>query len=151
MVDKLALPFPLLADPDGNGSIKPYDVWHDDASIARPAIVVVGPDGQIAYRRVGTDFADRPTEDEVLDQVSALGLPATRQEPPRPGQPEPGDRAVDLGWLPAYLRGAKFAATAVAMRVPESQAQVETLKAEYDRYLAALRTHRQQHRQPRGS
>lgn len=139
MVEKLQLPFPLLSDPDGSGAIKPYDVWHDDASIARPAIVLVRPDGEVAFRHVGGDFADRPTEDDVLAEVRALDLPAIEQPAPRPGRAEPGERAVDLGWLPAYLRGAKFAATAVGMRVPEAAEQVETLKAEYDRYQAALK------------
>lgn len=139
MVRKLGLPFPLLSDPDGTGAIKPYDVWHADASIARPAIVLVDPDGRQAYRTVGGDFADRPTEDEVLAEVQRLGLPGTSQEPPRPGDPQPGPRAVDLGWLPAYLRGAKFAATALGMRVAEAGPQVDRLTAEYDRYLDALK------------
>ena len=140
MVDKLGLPFPLLADPGGELAIKPYDVWHEDASIARPAVVIVAPDGSVALRRVSRDFADRPIEDGLLAAVQNLGLPATEQEAPTPGDPEPGKRAaVDLSWLPAYLRGAKFAVTAVGMRVPEAQQEAEVLKAEYDRYIEVLK------------
>ncbi len=139
MVDKLGLPFPLLADPGGDLAIKSYDVWHEDASIARPAVVIVAPDGTVALRRVSSDFADRPTEDEILAAVQDLGLPATEQQTPTPGDPEPGKRAVDLSWLPAYLRGAKFAVTAVGMRVPEAQQEAEVLKAEYDRYIEVLK------------
>lgn len=138
MVAKLGLPFPLLSDPDGAGAIKPFDVWHPEPAIARPAAVLVGPDGFEAFRQVGSDFADRPTEEELLEAVRRLGLPATTQSPPRPGAPRPGSRAVDLGWLPAYLRGAKFAATALGMRVPQAAGQVEALTAEYDRYLHAV-------------
>lgn len=142
MVDKLGLPFPLLSDPDGSGAIKPYDAWHPEPSIARPAVVFVDPDGRQVFRRVGTDFADRPTEADLLAVVEDRGLPPTTQEPPRPGDPRPGERAVDLGWLPAYLRGAKFAATALGMRVPQAGDQVEVLTAEYDRYLQAVRQRR---------
>ncbi len=142
MVDKIGLPFPLLSDPDGSTAIKPYDVWHQDASIARPALVLVASDSTVPLRWVGSDFADRPAELDVLTAVQELDLPATEQEPPAPGEPQPGKRAaVDLGWLPAYLRGAKFAATALAMRVPEAAEQADVLKAEYERYLEVL-THR---------
>lgn len=146
MVDKLGLPFPLLSDPDGTGAIKPYDVWQADASIARPAVVLVAPDAQEAYRVVGSDFADRPTEGEVLAEVQRLRLPSTSQPPPRPGDQQPGPRAVDLAWLPAYLRGAKFAATAIGMRVPEAGRQVDRLTMEYDRYLDALKQRKEEHR-----
>lgn len=144
MVDKLGLPFPLLSDPDGTGAIQPYGVWHPEPKIARPAAVLVAPGGRVVYRRVGSDFADRPTEDELLDQAELLDLPASSQPPPRPGDPHPGDRAVDLGWLPAYLRGAKFAATALGMRLPEAAGQVEVLTAEYDRYMQALKQRKAQ-------
>lgn len=142
MVEKLALPFPLLSDVGGSSAIKPYDLWHPDPEIARPAIVVVAPDGTAAFRRVGSDFADRPTEDDVVAEVERLNLPPTSQAQPRRGNPRPGGRAVDLAWLPAYLRGAKFAATALGMRMPEAAGEVETLTAEYDRYLDAVRNRR---------
>lgn len=141
MVDKLRLPFPLLSDPGGAGAIKRYDVWHPEPKVARPATVVVGPDGVVASRRVGTDYADRPTEQEVLDEVMRLRLPATTQPAPRPGTPEPSERAVDPSGLPNYLRGAKFAATAMGMRQPDVKVEADALVAEYDRYLAVVKEH----------
>ncbi len=60
MAEKLALPFPVLADPGGEGAIKPLGVWDEAGNMAKPAIVVVGPDGREAYRYVGVDFMDRP-------------------------------------------------------------------------------------------
>lgn len=143
MVDKLGLPFPLLSDPDGERAIKAYGVWNPDAAIAKPAVVVVGPDGGERFRQVGGDFADRITEEELLDAVGRLDLPGTSQPPPQPGTPEPGERAVDLSWLPAYYRGAKFAATAIKGRVPEAKGDADRLLAEYDRYLDALRWRRE--------
>ena len=66
MVDKLLLPFPLLSDPEGR-VIKEWGVWTDgEGGIARPSIFAVRADGHIAWRYVGVDYADRPTDDELF-------------------------------------------------------------------------------------
>ena len=66
MVDKLLLPFPLLSDPEGH-VIREWGVWSDnDGGIARPGIFAIGKDGSIAWRYVGVDYADRPTDDELF-------------------------------------------------------------------------------------
>ena len=44
--------------------------------------------------------------------------------------------------LPAQLRGGRFAVLALAGRVPEAQAQAETMIAVYDRLIAALAARR---------
>lgn len=138
MVEKLGLPFPLLSDPAGEQAIKPYDVWDAEASIAKPAVVVVAPDRSVAFRQVGADFADRATEQDLVCDLRRLGFPPTSQGRPTPGNPQPGRRAVDLGWLSAYFRGAKFAVAAVRRRVPEANETADVLRDEYDRYLEAL-------------
>lgn len=139
MVDKLRLPFPLLSDPDGSGAIKPYQVWHEGADIARPAVVIVGPDGGEVLRQVGADPADRPDEDDLLAELRRLGLEPTSQPAPRPGAARPGPKAVELSWLPTYFSGAKGAAGAIAGRVPAAADTGRAMVAEYDRYLAALK------------
>ncbi len=69
MVEKLLLPFPLLSDPEGR-VIKSWGVWSDgEGGIARPAIFAIRPDGSFAWRYVGRDFADRPTDDELFDSL----------------------------------------------------------------------------------
>ena len=66
MVDKLFLPFPLLSDSEG-AVIKAWGVWtEDDGGTARPAIFALRQDGVLAWKYVGTDFADRPTDVEVF-------------------------------------------------------------------------------------
>lgn len=66
MVEKLLLPFPLLSDPEGR-VIKEWGVWSDgEGGIAQPAIFALRRDGSIAWRYVGIDFADRPTDDELF-------------------------------------------------------------------------------------
>ncbi len=140
MVSKLRLPFPLLADPDGEGAIKPYGVWHDKPSLARPAIVLVGPDGEEAFRQVARDYADRIGEDEVVEAVAGLGLGPVEQDPPKPGEPQPGERAYRVENLPVYYRGVRFAALALGGRVPEARAEADGLVTEVDRYSEAIKT-----------
>ena len=69
MVDKLLLPFPLLSDPEGL-VIKAWGVWTDaEGGIARPSIFAVRKDGSIALEYVGTDYADRPSDDELFNPL----------------------------------------------------------------------------------
>jgi len=69
MVDKLLLPFPLLSDPEGR-VIKDWGVWNDaDGGLARPSIFAIKKDGSIAWRYVGVDYADRPTDDELFESL----------------------------------------------------------------------------------
>jgi peroxiredoxin Q/BCP len=66
MVDKLLLTFPLLSDPEGR-VIKQWGVWTDaEGGIAKPSLFAVRQDGSIAWRYVGFDYADRPTDTELF-------------------------------------------------------------------------------------
>ena len=69
MVDKLLLQFPLLSDPYGQ-VIKAWGVWSDaDGGIARPSIFAVRKDGSIALEYIGTDYADRPSDDQIFNSL----------------------------------------------------------------------------------
>jgi hypothetical protein len=138
MVEKLGLPFPLLSDADGEGAIKPYGVRDPGNPLARTAVVIVAPDGRVTFREVGEDFADRMGDDEIVKALERLALPAASQEPPQPGRPAPGPRAVDLAWLRAYMRGGRGAVRALAGRVPAAQSEAEAMTKVYDRFIAAL-------------
>ena len=70
MIEKLVLPFSLLADPDGEVSGR-YGVWDEAGAIARPAIFVIDREGVIRFAYVGEDFADRPPDSEIHDVVRA--------------------------------------------------------------------------------
>ena len=66
MVDKLLLPFPVLSDPDGV-VVERYGVLDTaEKGIARPALFLVLPDLSLAFRYVGEDFSDRPTDEELF-------------------------------------------------------------------------------------
>ena len=70
MVEKLILPFSLLADVDGE-VIKRYDVWDEKGQVSRPAIFVVDKDATVRYAYVGEDFADRPGDQPIYDALNA--------------------------------------------------------------------------------
>ena len=66
MVDKLLLPFPVLSDPDAS-VIEPWGLLNTaEKGISRPALFLVQPDWTLAYRYVGQDFTDRPTDEELF-------------------------------------------------------------------------------------
>jgi len=70
MVEKLILPFSLLADVEGE-VIRRYGIWDDEGQIARPAIFVIDPSGIVRYSYVGEDFADRPGDEFVHHALAA--------------------------------------------------------------------------------
>jgi len=73
MVDKLLLPFPILSDPEGR-VIREWDVLNPtEHDIAKPAIFGIRRDGSVAYRYVGTDYTDRPTDEELFAGLKEVG------------------------------------------------------------------------------
>ena len=69
MVEKLLLPFPILSDPEAK-MIHAYQVWNPgDGGVAKPALFLVRPDSAVAFEYVGTDFADRPDDEELFAAV----------------------------------------------------------------------------------
>lgn len=145
MIDKLHLPFALLSDPGGKDLLQALDAYDPDerGGIGRPGVFVIAPDGREVFREVARDFADRITEDELLDQVRALGLPATDQPPLTRGEPEPGPNAMPVHALLPYCRGAKFAAKAMGMRHPQAKADADRYVAQMDRYMDVIRAFRE--------
>lgn len=114
MVGKLQLPFPLLSDPEGELA-RLFGLWDADEGVALPSVVVVDQSGEVRYLYSGSDFADRPTDDEVFAALDGLDSRIERI----PGGPEfrivaararersvrPGERALDLEELASYNRG----------------------------------------------
>jgi peroxiredoxin len=68
MVEKLILPFSLLADAAGE-VIRRYEVWDEEGQISRPATFVIDEGGAVRYRYVGEDFADRPGDQPIHDAL----------------------------------------------------------------------------------
>ena len=144
MVEKLSLPFPYLSDPDRSRAISPFGVADekDERHIARPAVVVVTPQSEEAFRFVSRDYADRVPEDEVLAVVQRLNLPAASQPPPERGEPSPSSRSLSPSNLRIYFRGARFAAQTMGLRhahyAEEIKVDSKAYVAEMDRFVEAL-------------
>ena len=144
VMEGLALPFPILSDMSREEAIRPlgFDDEKDPRRISLPGVVIITPDGEIAYRYVGRDYADRPDEDLILEELAALGLPPTSQELATPGPAESGPTAMPISGLPYYLKGAKFASLALRRRhrhvSEEFKDDTKGYAALVDRYLEAL-------------
>lgn len=132
MVDKLVLPYPLLADPDGS-VIAAYGVYHEREQRARPAAFAIGRDLSIAYRYVGRDFADRPLTKELLDALDTVTDRPARTLPSATlptGPREPADTGripFPLEHLPPYMRGVNFALEAIGGRFGEDEALLKEI------------------------
>jgi hypothetical protein len=145
MVEKLALPFPVLADPDG-AVMRSLDAWDEEEGIGRPTIIVVDHDGREALRIRSRDFADRPDDNDVLAALDRLGLPPRIDVlPVRPGHPRPGPRALTLEELRPYFRGVRFIVAALAKRVPEAREDADQILAMVKRFNEALTETRRIH------
>jgi hypothetical protein len=144
VAEKLALPFPFLADPERDRAITPlgFADEKDPRQISRPGTVIVSPQGEIVFSVTGRDYADRPDEDTLLEEVARLGLDPTTQGPPEIGDVEPGPNAAVLEELFPYFRGAKFAVLAARSRYREvGQVYRDDLKTwvqMIERYVEAL-------------
>ena len=126
LVNKLLLPFPLLSDVRGEVA-RAYGLWNSREGVAAPAIVVVDHTDEVRYLYEGTDFADRPTQDELyaaLDDISVpvsggveITAPSIRvtaneaHESTRPDRP-----AFPLHDLVPYYRGVHFTNAALKRR-----------------------------------
>lgn len=144
VVEKLALPFPVLADPDRTEAITPLGFADEDdpRQISRPGTVIIDTNADVVFSVTGRDYADRPDEDTLLEALAGLGLPATTQAPPQLGESRPGERAMAYEGLPHYFRGVKFAVMALRRRHRElGQDFVDDTKSYLqmvERYIEAL-------------
>ncbi len=141
LIQNLMLPFPILSDPDRTHAIAPYGAIDeiDKRDIARPAAIVVTPDGVEAFRMHSRDYADRPMEDTIIEALQELDLPAASQPLPKLGPAEPGSTAFRFNEMVPYFRGARFAVHAMGNRFPESRDEADAYIAQLDRYIEAAK------------
>lgn len=145
MVEKLALNFPMLSDPDRSLLIGPMGLSNptDARNIGLPALVLLDSQGEERWRFVSRDYAERLPEDEVLAVVKSKGWSATSQAHPAPGVPEEASGAMPFDGLNFYFRGAKFAAQAMGLRHAHLDESVKVdskaYVAEMDRFIEAVK------------
>jgi AhpC/TSA family len=144
VMEKLALPFPILSDVERDQAVTPlgFADENDPRQISRPGVVIISPDGEIVSRFVGKDYADRPDEGLVLEELGSLGLDPTSQVADEFGPVEPGEKAASYKGLKTYLTGAKFATLAWRGRYrhisDEFKDDTKAYVAMVERYLEAL-------------
>lgn len=124
------LPFAIVSDPGGEQLLQPLDAWNPNerGGIAWPTVFLIAPDGREALRARSRDFADRPTDGEVLAALGALGLPPLELGPaPLSAEPEEHDGALRTEAFGPYFRGVRFATIALASRFGDEAARDEAL------------------------
>src|SRR3712207_1717114 len=125
MVGKLLLPFPLLSDPRGD-LIKRYGLWDEEEGVARPSLVVVDRSREVRYLYSGSDFSDRPGDQEIFAALEGLdgsiervmGNPEIRvsAERARHESVRPDKEPRTLDTLIPYYRGVYFTTVALKKR-----------------------------------
>lgn len=133
MVEKLELPFPLLSDARGELS-KLCGLWNEDEGVAIPAIIVVDESGAISFAYSGSDFADRPGDEEILEELDnlesgelksrepeiSLSASEAQRDSVRPDRP-----SITLEQLIPYYRGVYFTTVALKKRLDGNEAGAE--------------------------
>jgi hypothetical protein len=145
------LPFRWVSDPGGERLARPLDAWDDDASIFRPFVVAVAPDGREVFTERSRDFTDRPDDEPVLAALEGLGLPPLAGEPqawrPEGVEPAPSDRAFKPSSFIPYFRAIRFNTMALAERMVDDadREQCMTEHRMADSFLAAFDEWREEH------
>jgi hypothetical protein len=151
MVGKLLLPFPLLSDPRGELARR-YGLWDEEEGVAAPSIVVVDRSAEIRYLYCGSDFADRPGDEEVFAALDGLdtsieritGGPEIAVTAPeaRKSSVRPDKRQITLDQLIPYYRGVFFTTVALKKRFGGWGRSGRDAFKEVDRYQTMVRRYR---------
>ena len=75
MAEGSGLEFPVLHDPEGEVILR-YGLGNEAFTrgvIPHPAALVIDRDGTVAWKRIDVQYQERPSPDELLDAVRALG------------------------------------------------------------------------------
>ncbi len=142
------LPFGWASDPGGERLAKPIGAWDDDASIFRPVVLVIAPDGREVFREVSRDFTDRTDDEPVLAAVEALGLapvPAADRTPAV--EPQASRRAFGPSSFITYFRAIRFNTLALSERMVDERDRVQVVaeKEMAESFLAAFDEWRAEH------
>ncbi len=148
MANKLFLPFPLLSDARGELA-KTYGLWNDREGVAIPAIVVIDRSGEIRFLYEGSDFADRPDDEELFAALDDLRRSPNVRESPETSLPfirlsgadahdsvRPERPPMPLENLVPYYRGVYFTTRALKGRFEAMGRSGKKAFRETDRYQA---------------
>ena len=114
------LPFPVVSDPGGEQWLQPLGSWNPNerAGIAWPALITFDPEGREIDRVRSRDFADRPSDDDLLAAVRSLALPRIALGPAAgSADPEEHGDAFRVDAFGAYFRGIRSGVGALIGRL----------------------------------
>lgn len=138
------LPFRWVSDPDGSELARPLDAWDASASIFRPIVLVIAPDGREIFHELSRDFTDRPDDEPILDALEQLHLSPLPAPPapwaPQGVEPRPSPRAFRPASFITYFRAIRFNTLALSERMVADQDR-DQLRTEHrmaDSFLAAF-------------
>ena len=146
MSNKLLLPFPLLSDARGELA-KSYGLWNDREGVAVPTIIVIDRSGEIRYLYEGSDFADRPGDEELFSTLDGLDRSSSGQDGTEPNDTgvylsgaeaqdsvRPDRPPIQLSDLVVYYRGVYFTTLALKKRFEALGRSGKKALHETDRY-----------------
>ena len=116
-----------VSDPGGEAFLQALQLYDPEerGGIGVPGLLVIDPDGEVAYRYVGRDFADRTTDDEMFTALERLNLDPI--DPPEGGPSGEVPADLDRYFAPAnlvpYFRGNRFAAIAIGGRLTDEESR----------------------------
>ena len=124
-----------VSDPDGATYLRPLELFSPEerGGIGLPGLLIIDPDGDVVYRYVGRDFADRTTDEAALTALERLSLSPI--DPPEGGPvlevPDDLDRFFAPRDLVPYIKGNRFGAVAIGGRLPESDSDARAVAREH--------------------
>lgn len=142
------LPFRWVSDPGGERLAKPLGAWDEDASIFRPVVVAVAPDGRELFHELSRDFTDRTDDEPFLGALESLGLDPVSIPPWAPDvEPRPSKRAFQPGSFIPYFRAIRFNTMALSERMVDERdrEQLVAEKEMAESFLAAFDEWRAEH------
>lgn len=116
-----------VSDPGGDTYLRALDLFDPDerGGIARPALLVLDPDGNEVFGYRGRDFADRTHDEDVFTALEALLLDPI--DAPDGGPVAEVDVDQRGAFQPAtmipYFKGNRFGAVAIGLRAEGDEAR----------------------------
>ncbi len=144
------LPFRWVSDADGTRLAKPLGAWEEEASIFRPVVVAVAPDGREVFHELSRDFTDRTDDEPVLAAVEALqlaSLPAPSPWNPDGVEPRASKRAFKPASFIPYFRAIRFNTKALSERMFDERDREQLVAEQHmaESFLAAFDEWRVEH------
>ena len=124
------LAFPVVSDPGGSQLLQPLQAWNPDerGGIAWPTVMLFAPNGDEVFRMRSRDFADRPTDDDLLAAIQRLELsPIELGVAPATAEPEEDPGALRIDAFGPYFRGIRYGTIALAGRLDAGPNRAEAL------------------------